>query len=599
MEKEIKRSEVDVKNTWNLDILVKDETDFNEKLKRSYELLDELVSFKGHILDSSDTLLAFYKKEEEYDRVSMIIYLWAHLNMDTDTTDSDKQDFVEKIDHLLDVQSEKLSFVLPEMMKTPYEKVLKMIEGKKEFNAYLYDLEVTYRYQKHTLSEQEENLLGNLAGVFGNNKNTFAKLNNADIDLGTLIDENGDEVKVTNATYTKYMESKDRRVREDAFDRMYTFWKNHKNTVATLYKGQVKEDVIAAKIRKYNSSLEQSLFGDNISVSFYKKIIYIIHQHLQPMYKYLSIRKDRLGVDKLHMYDLYVNIAEQDTKEYSFEEGKKILFEALKPLGETYLNDLSEAFRDRWIDIYPNKGKRSGAYQWSCYDSKPYVLLNYNDTLDSVSTMGHELGHAMHSYYSMKYQPYISHDYPIVLAEIASTVNEVLINDYLVKHAKTKEEKICYLTDFLDMVRATIYRQMMFAEFEMKTHEKEENGDPLTEKVLSDTYYELNKLYYGENVVSDDLIRYEWERVSHFYTSFYVYKYATGLSAALAFSKGILDGTPGALDKYLTFLSSGSKADPFDILKEAGLDMESGAPVEEALKLFQEKVDELEKLCNE
>lgn len=599
MEKERKRDEVAKEFTWDLEKLVKDEQDFNEKLEKSYQLLDELASFKGHILDSSESLLKFYQKEEEYDRLSMIIYLWAHLNIDTDTTDSYKQTFVEKMEHLLDLQSEKMSFVLPEMMKTPYEKVLEMIEENKELESYRHDLEVTYRYQKHTLSEQEETLLGRISGVFGNNKSSFAKLNNADIDLGTIIDEDGNEVKLTNANYTKYMESKDRRVREDAFNNMYIFWKKHKNTVATLYKGQIKENVIGAKIRKYDSALEQSLFDDHISVSFYKKIIDIVHKNLDSMYKYLDIRKNRLGVDELHMYDLYVNLADQDNKKYAFEEGKKILFEALKPLGETYLNDLSQAFTERWIDIYPNKGKRSGAYQWSCYDSYPYVLLNYNETLDSVSTMGHELGHAMHSYYSTKNQPYVSHDYPIVLAEIASTVNEVLINDYLVKHATNKEEKICYLTDFLDMVRGTIYRQMMFAEFEMLMHEKEEKGEPITEQELSETYYTLNKLYYGEKVVSDELIRYEWERIPHFYTSFYVYKYATGLAAALAFAKGILEGKSGALDKYLMFLSSGSKADPFDILKEAGLDMESGVPVEEALILFREKVEELENLCNE
>ncbi len=599
MEKEIKRSEVDVKNTWNLDVLVKDEADFNEKLKRSYELLEDLTKFQGHILDSSDTLLDFYKKEEEYDRLSMIIYFWAHLNIDTDTTDTYKQTFVEKMDHLVAAQSEKLSFVLPELMKVPYEKVLKMIEGKKEFDSYRHDLEVTYRAQNHTLSEKEEALLGKLSGVFGNNQSAFVKLNNADIDLGVIIDEDGNEVKLTNATYSKYIESKDRRVREDAFNHMYTFWKNHKNTVATLYKGQVKENVVGAKIRKYQSALEQSLSSDNIPTSFYKKMIDIVHQHLDPLYRYLEIKKKQLGLDELHMYDLHVNIADVENKNYPFEEGKKILFEALKPLGETYLNDLNEAFRDRWIDIYPNKGKRSGAYQGSCYDSNPYVLLNYNDTLYSVSTMGHELGHAMHSYYSKKYQPYISHDYPTILAEIASTVNEVLINDYLVKNASTKEEKIMYLTDFLDTIRTTIYRQMMFAEFEMMIHEKEEANEAITEKVLSDTYYELNQLYYGKSVVSDDLIRYEWERIPHFYTSFYVYKYATGLSAALAFAKDILEEKEGALDNYLTFLSSGSKADPFDILKECGLDMEQGAPVVDALELFQEKVEALEKILNE
>ena len=596
MEKIRKRSEVPTEDTWDLTPMVKNHEDFEEKLKRTYELLEEVEKFKGHILDSAESLLAFYKKTEEYDRLSTLLYIWSHLNIDNDTTDSKRQEYVEKIDRLSDIESEKLSFISPEMMKKPYEEVLKMIDENKELELYRHELEVFYREQAHILSDEEEALLGKLNGILGNNKAAFSKLNNADIDYGTIHDEEGKEVLLTNANYVLFMNSKDRRVRKEAFQTLYQFWQKHKNTVSMLYKGEVKEGNTLAKVRKYDSLLEASLASDHIPVSFYHKIIQIVHNHLEPLYRYLEIRRKNLGVDELHMYDLHVDLSQNENKKYSFEEGKELLMEALKPLGEQYLSDLSQGFTDRWIDKYPNVGKRSGAYQWSCYDSTPYVLLNYTGDLDSVSTMGHELGHAMHTFYSRKHQPYIYHNYPIVLAEIASTVNEVLLNDYLTKHATTKEEKMTYISDLLNMCRTTIYRQMMFAEFEMKIHDLDLAGKPITEQVLSDTYYELNQLYHGQNVVSDTLIRYEWERIPHFYTPFYVYKYATGLSAALAFATRILKGEEHALEDYLTFLSSGSSADPFEILKKAGLDMESGKPVEAALVFFEQKVCELEEL---
>ena len=313
------------------------------------------------------------------------------------------------------------------------------------------------------------------------------------------------------------------------------------------------------------------------------------------MYDYMGLRRKMLNLDELHMYDIYVDLIENSSDKIPFEEGKKILFEALKPLGEKYINDLNKAFDEKWIDIYPSEGKRSGAYSWGCYDSYPYLLLNYNDTVDAVSTMGHELGHSMHSYYS-KSQNYVDSNYPIFLAEIASTVNEVLINDYMYKNAKTREEKMFYLVDFLDTVRTTLYRQTMFAEFEMLMHQKEQDGIPLTEEEISNTYYELNKLYYGDNVVSDDNIRYEWARIPHFYTPFYVYKYATGLSSALSIANRILKGDNETKENYLTFLSSGGNDYPLNILKKVGVDMETPKPIEEALTLFKEKLDELKEL---
>jgi len=328
----------------------------------------------------------------------------------------------------------------------------------------------------------------------------------------------------------------------------------------------------------------------------YKTLIDTIHSNMSLMYDYMNVRKKLLGLDELHMYDIYVDLVESNNDKIDFEKGKEILFEALKPLGDKYLTDLKKAFDEKWIDIYPSEGKRSGAYSWGCYDSYPYLLLNYNDTVDAVSTMGHELGHSMHSYYSHKNQNYIDSQYPIFLAEIASTVNEVLINDYLYKNAKTKKEKIFYLTDFLETVRTTIFRQTMFAEFEKIMHEKEQNNIPLTEEEISNTYYELNKLYYGDNVVSDDNIRYEWSRIPHFYTPFYVYKYATGLSSALSIANRILKGDNETKENYLKFLSSGGNDYPLNILNKVGVDMTTSKPIEEALALFEEKQKVLKKL---
>ena len=358
-----------------------------------------------------------------------------------------------------------------------------------------------------------------------------------------------------------------------------------------MYKGQVKEDMFFAKVRKFETPLEMSLYSDDISVDVYKNLIKTVHDNLKPMYDYMDLRKEFLGLDKVHMYDLAVDMVKGEPRKFTFEEAKDIVLEAVKPLGDEYVKDLAKAFTDRWIDKYPNDGKRSGAYQWGSYRVDPFVSMNFEGVEDSVSTMAHELGHAMHSFYSDREQEYVYAQYPIFLAEIASTVNEVLLNEYFIKHAKDDEEKLLYLTSFLDKFRATVYRQTMFAEFEMLAHEKEQAGEALTPQMLGDMYYDLNKLYYGDKVVSDDLIRYEWSRIPHFYTAFYVYKYATGFCAAIAIASDILAGVKGAKEKYLNFLKSGSSKYPLDILKACGVDMTTSEPIEKGIKMFSEKLE--------
>ena len=589
------REEVPDEYKWDLSKMYQNNEEVEKDIEEVKNLTKEILEYKSYILDSSNSLYEFLKLTEKQDRIINKLYVYSKMNLDVDTKNNKNKALKMKIEKLSESLSEEFSFIEPEMMATEYETVKKYIDENKNLEEYKFYLEDFYRYKKHSLSQTEEDIYVKALNAFGNCSEVYTNINNTDIDLGYIKDEEGNDVKLTSSNYIVYMQSKNREVRKSAFESMYNYYKSLKNTLAASYVGEIKENAFCTNVKKYNSTIERSLFNDNIDISVYKTLIDSIHDNMDLIYDYMNIRKKLLRLDELHMYDIYVDLVETNVTKIPFEKGKKILFEALKPLGDKYLNDLNKAFEEKWIDIYPSEGKRSGAYSWGCYDSYPYLLLNYNDTVDAVSTMGHELGHSMHSYYSKK-QNYVDSNYTIFLAEIASTVNEVLINDYLYKNAKTKEEKIFYLTDFLETVRTTIYRQTMFAEFEMIMHEKEQNGVPLTEEELSNTYYNLNKLYFGDNVVSDDLIRYEWSRIPHFYTPFYVYKYATGLSAALSIASRILAGDEKTKENYLEFLSSGGNNYPLEILKKVDVDMTTSKPIDEALSMFKEKLESLKEL---
>lgn len=589
------RKDVPNEYKWDLSCMYASNEEIDKDIDRVNNLTPEILKFKSHIMDSSDSLYKFLKLTEEQDRILTKLYVYSKMNFDVDTKDNKNKALKMKIEKLNESLSEKYSFIEPEMLESDYDTVLKYIEENEKLKEYRFYLETIYRYKPHSLSLEQEEIYTKALNAFGNCSEVFSNINNSDIDLGYVENEKGEKIELTQSNYITFMKSKDRKVRENAFHAMYNYYKSLKNTLSSAYVGEIKESSFITNVKKYNSSLERSLFDDNIDISVYKNLIETVHKNMNLIYDYMELRAKMLGLDVLHMYDIYVDLVESDNDNIPFEEGKKILFEALKPLGDKYLNDLKRAFDEKWIDIYPSSGKRSGAYSWGCYDSYPYLLLNYNETADAVSTMGHELGHSMHSYYS-KSQNYVDSNYPIFLAEIASTVNEVLINDYMYKHAKTKEDKIFYLTDFLDTVRTTLYRQTMFAEFEMIMHEKEQNCIPLTEEEISNTYYDLNKLYYGDNVVSDDDIRYEWSRIPHFYTPFYVYKYATGISSALSIASRILKGDNETRDNYLKFLSSGGNDYPLEILKKVGVDMTTSKPIEEALSMFKDKLNELKEL---
>lgn len=590
------RIEIDDKYKWDLNALYDSEKTYEDSFSKLDELFKETLAFKGKIMESSDTLYNFYQAYEKMERLALKMFMYVNLLADTDTTNTHYQELKMHFVKIYEDMETSLSFIVPEMLETPYDKVLEMIASDDRLKPYKFDLEKTFRYKNHTLSREEEEIVSKASSAFGTGDDVFYNFNNADVNLGTIKDENGIEVTLTHDNYIKYMNSPKREVRIDAFNKMYAYFKNFKNTLAASLKGNIKEDFFSSEVRHFEDPLNESLYADNIEPSVYHSLIDAVHTSLPYMYDYMALRKKVLGLDEVHMYDIYVDIVSAPQSDIPFEEGKKIAFEALKPLGETYLNDLKKAFDERWIDVYPSPGKKSSAYSWGCYDSYPYLLLNYNDSMDAVSTMVHELGHSMHSYYSNKKQPYITSNYPIFLAEIASTVNEVLLNDYLSSQAKTKEEKIYYLTEFLEKVRTTIYRQTMFAEFEMLMHDKYRDTGALTADDFSSTYYDLNKLYYGDGVVSDDDIRYEWSRIPHFYSAFYVYKYATGLSSALAIAGEILKGNTEVRDAYLELLASGGSDYPLELLKKVGVDMTSSEPILRALTMFKDKLDELKQL---
>ena len=487
-------------------------------------------------------------------------------------------------------------FVDTELLKEDYAKIEKFYQDEPKLLEHEVNIKDTFRYKKHTLSDIEEKLLSNISKAFGNDEQTYGYLTDSDMTFGTIKNEDNKEVELTDTNYSIYIESKDRRVRKEAFDALYNHYKQFKNTITSTFDGSIKQSVSIAKLRKYNSAFEASLFKDEISIDVYNTLVNTIHENLNVFHKYYDLKKKVLNLDEFHLYDVYVEMVKDYDKKYSFDEAKQIVINALSVLGNDYIETFKKAFDEKWIDIYPNKNKRGGAYSGGSYDTKPYILLNYQGTLDDVSTLAHEGGHSMHSYYTRTNQPIQYGDYPIFVAEVASTVNEILLAKYMLKNSTSKEEKLVILNQLLELFKGTIYRQVMFSEFEKYAYDLVENDDVITSDKLCDKYYQLNKLYFGDNVVVDDLIRYEWEKVPHFYYNFYVYKYATGISAACKIVDGILNNEKDALDNYLNMLKSGSRQNPLDTLKIAGVDMTDKEVYESAIKMFDETIEEFKTL---
>lgn len=590
------RKDIDVKDTWNLESIYAN----NELWEEDYAALEkdaaEFAKLKGAIeADVSKipaVLDAYYGLHRRLSKLSV----YARMRFDQDTTDSTYQTMSAKIGSLGVKIGAASAFVEPEILSYSKEQ-LEAAEKENERTAYYgRKIEEMLRGQEHTLDAEKEELLAAAGDMAEAPDDIFSVLMNADMKYPDIVLEDGTHLPLTNSTYISYMESPDRAVREGAFKTLYGQIASLKNTFAAIYRGNLKQAKFYAQSRKYSSARAMYLADSNVPESVYDNLLSAVHEALPMMYRYVAVRKKVLGVDKLHMYDVYTPIVAAQNQTYEFEQAKQMVLEALKPMGEDYLSHAREGLENRWIDIYPNKGKKGGAYSWGCYDSQPFILLNYTKNLDSVFTLIHEMGHSIHSYYSRTAQDYAYSEYKIFVAEVASTCNECLLMHDLLEKTTDKEQRKYLLNHYLDSFKGTLFRQTMFAEFEKTAHDYCAQGKPLTAEALSQMYLELNQKYFGPDMEKDEEIAYEWMRIPHFYTPFYVYQYATGYSAAVALSAKILKEGKPAVDAYMSFLKGGESKDPIDLLKMAGVDMTTEKPVADALALFGELVTELETL---
>ncbi len=581
------------KYNWDLTRMFKDYNDYKNSINEVNKLLDEIVKYKGKLLESSNTLYEALSKDERIDYLIERLYVYSHLGYYLNMADVTYQKYKDEILLLADKASSITSFMTPELLSSDYNKILEYIKENKKLEKYEKMLENTFRYKSHVLSEKEEKLLSDLGEVFRTPKNAYDMLNNVDVKFGKVTNEDGKKIELTSSNFSNFLTSKNRKVRKEAFNKKYAYYKNHINTISSLYMSEVKANCIYAKIKKYDSALDTKLFPDKVDKKLYENLIKITNKNTSYLKEYYKIKESMLG-HKLHMYDLYVNTSIVPEKNIPYEKSVEIINEALKPLGDNYLKDFNYLINNRCVDVYPKDKKRSGAYQWGSYKVLPYVSLNYENNVDSMSTLAHEMGHAMHSYYSDQNQDFIYAQYPIFLAEIASTVNEVLLSEYLINHAENEDEREYYLIEFLDKFKATVYRQVMFAEFEKTIHEKYENGETLNMEILCDTYLKLNKKHFSPVIKVDDTIKYEWARIPHFYDTFYVYKYATGFISALIIADRLLH-TTDFKDKYLEFLSSGGSKYPLELLESIGIDLTNEDTLSRAFEIFNEKVKMLKK----
>ena len=591
------RSDVRVEDTWDLSKLFSSVSEFNNTYDMVKEEIEDFIKYKDYDLTNKNNLLEVMDKSYEIERVLDRLSAYTSLLFDEDTTNSDSLSLKGRVSNLYDLYSNNSYFLVPNLLKIDYSVIKDMLSDER-LKGYERVFENIFRYKKYTLSDKEEELLSKIGKMLGNNYDTYEMIKDADISFDSIIVD-GKEQELNNSNYTLYIEDKNRDVRKSTFKSLYKTYKQFKESFASTLYGNVKEDVVSAKIRGYSSAMEESLYHDELNMSVYNNLVDTINKHMDVVYKYYDLKKNILGLDELHLYDVYTPIVVDYDKKYDFEEAKKIVLDTVNVLGEDYVNTLRQGYIDRWVDIYPNKGKRTGAYSGGCYDSYPYILLNYQNKFDDVSTLIHESGHSMHSYYSREANSYPYGYYSIFVAEVASTVNELLLSKYMYKHSTDKKEKLFILNRLMALFRATIYRQTMFAEFEKDIYDMVENDEVLTSDLLCDKYYDINKKYFGNNVVIDDEIRYEWERIPHFYYNFYVYKYATGLSAACYIVNRILSGEENAVNDYINFLKCGKSKSPLDSLLVAGVDLSDSKVIEEAVKMFDDTIEEFKKLYSE
>ena len=587
--KQKKRSEIDVNDTWDLTYIFKNDNEFNKSLCECTKLINDVEKYKGKLLNSGSDLLSYLEFSDNIERKLYKLYYYAHLSLDVDTTNTKYQEMEGKVSNLLQKYSILSSYVLPELLRGDYDDVLKYINENKKLDKYRFNLECIYRYKNHSLNEESEKIISNLSKSFIAS-DTFEALTDADITFPN-IKVDGKSIELTESNYNSFIRSDNRFVRRSAFNKLLGTYGNYKNTLAKTFSGNVDLLISMAKIKNFNSSLEASLYSDNIKPEVYNKLIDIVNNNLNVLYKYYELKRKCLNLSHLHLYDIYAPMVPSNDRNYSFKEAKDIVFKALSVLGEDYINNLNKAFDERWIDIYNNKGKRTGAYSSGFYDTKPYLLLNFEGRYEDVTTLAHELGHSMHTYYSCHNQPYNLSSYNIFVAEVASTVNELLLVHYLIKNSSKKEEKLFLLNQLMELYKGTIYRQVMFAEFERNMHESSQNGEILTNEFLCKNYYELVKKYFGKNVICDELIKNEWMRIPHFYYDFYVYKYAIGLSCATKIVDGILNKKENALENYLKFLKTGGSMYQKDELEIAGVSILDDEVYLSAIKAFNSYID--------
>lgn len=592
------REELPEATKWRLEDIFANNDQWEREFAQIEKLLDEGRKFEGHLGDTSEVLISCFEWMDDLSLRIGEVYSYARMRRDEDNRQANYQALTDRAGTLAVKVSSATAFVVPELLALPNGKLEEFRASSEKLKLYQQALEDILRKKEHILSSSEEKLLAGVGELAEAPGAIFTMANNADLKFPTIEDEAGQSVELTKGNFIHFMENKKRNVRKSAFETLYNTYGKQRNTWAATLNSSIKSDVFFAKARKYPSAIEASLDDDRVPIKVYDSLIDTVHEFLPQMHRYLRLRKKALNLNELHMYDIYVPIVPETTMTITYEEAKTMVLEGLQPLGSDYNRILKEGFDKQWIDVYENEGKTSGAYSWGTYRSHPFVLLNHQDTLDSMFTLAHEMGHSLHTYLSNRAQPHLYAGYKIFVAEVASTLNEALVMEHLLE--KTKDTKLlAYLVNhYLEQFRGTIFRQTMFAEFEKTTHAIVEEGGALTADQFSEIYRNLNAAYYGQDIILDPEIALEWARIPHFYNAFYVYKYATGFSAAIAFARAILKEGEPAVSKYLKFLSGGSSDYPIELLRKAGVDMETPQPVREALQVFEGLVGRLENLLS-
>ena len=591
------RSEVPTELTWKLEDIFSSDEAWESEYKEVSELAGKAEAFKGTFENGAQALYdALAYKDEVSERIYRL-YTYSHMRYDQDTTNSHYQAMDSRIKTLLVKVSTGLSFMTPEILALDEAKVLSYITEHEGLSLYKQVLKEINEMRPHVLPAEQEALLAQVSEVTNASSETFSMLNNADLEFPTIKDENGDELELTHGRYTRFLESEDRRVREDAFRAMYGTYGKFRNTFASTLAGNVKRDNVNARVRNYSSARHAATSENQIPEQVYDNLVDTVNKNLHLLHRYVSLRKKVLGLDELHMWDLYTPLVKEAKMEIPYEEAKGIMLKSFAPLGEEYVSIATKGLENRWVDVVENKGKRSGAYSSGSYGTNPYILMNWQDNVNNLFTLAHEFGHSLHSYYSRASQPFVYGNYSIFVAEVASTCNEALLNEHMLNTIEDEQKRIYLLNYWLEGFRGTVFRQTMFAEFEHLIHKMDQDGEALTADKLTEVYYELNKKYFGDDLVVDEEIGLEWARIPHFYYNYYVYQYATGYSAAVALSNQILSEGQPAVDRYINkFLKAGCSDTPIEVLKKAGVDMTSSSPIEEACKVFEQKLNELEKL---